>query len=67
MGLTNSQVDLTNIATEAAPPSAYSATEDVTAGGGTTQDITVIYTDDVGLGASTLQTGNILVTGPERL
>jgi N-acetylneuraminic acid mutarotase/ribosomal protein S11 len=63
-GITNSQVDLTNIATAAAPPSAYSATEDVTAGGGTTQNITVIYTDDVAMDVSTLQTGNILVTGP---
>ena len=63
-GITNSQVDLTNITTAAAPPSAYSATEDMTAGGGTAQNISVVYTDDVAMDVSTLQTGNILVTGP---
>ena len=63
-GMTNSQVDLTHITTEAAPPSAYASAEDVTAGGGTTQNISVIYTDDVALDVSTLQTDNVLVTGP---
>ena len=66
-GLTNSQIDLTHIAIEAAPPSAYASTEEITTAGGTPQDISVIYTDSVAIDVSTFGTGDVSRDRPERL
>ncbi|HYV35936.1 MAG TPA: peptidoglycan DD-metalloendopeptidase family protein, partial [Gemmataceae bacterium] len=63
-GAANSEIDLTNIATETNPPSAVSGAADISTGGATTQDFTVTYADNVAVDVSTLHTGNILVTGP---
>ena len=53
-------------ALDATPPTAVAQTTNVnaTAIGRTSYTFTVTYTDDVGLNAATLGSGNVLVTGP---
>ena len=50
--------------TDTSPPSASIAAANITASGGTTQSITVVYTDNVAVNAASIGVGNISVTGP---
>ena len=49
---------------DGAAPTAAITAPNVTAAGGTSQQITVVYTDNVAIDASTLGTNDITVTGP---
>jgi uncharacterized delta-60 repeat protein len=46
------------------PPSASISAPNVTTAGGTTEAVTVVFTDSVGIDTSTIDPGNITVSGP---
>ena len=48
-------------------PTASLVAQDVSTAGGTTYQFSVTYSDDVGVNAASIATGNVTVTGPKRL
>ncbi|BAY23427.1 hypothetical protein NIES2100_31920 [Calothrix sp. NIES-2100] len=50
--------------TDSTPPKASLAAANITTSGGKTQNLTVSYTDNVGVNVSTLDSQDIVVTGP---